>query len=107
MSLGRQTDRFHDLVSERLPLGIPQREQVADEAEAVQDVGYLPYDRHPEPDRLAGLFGHHLELDHALADALTSGALLVAPVPDRVRHYKDVRDDINYRPDGRTTARAG
>src|SRR5437879_5810453 len=65
----RHADRRHDLVRERLPLGIPQWKQVADVADCrVHEVGELTDERHPKADWLAGCLGDHLELQRGFSD---------------------------------------
>src|SRR5580700_8843010 len=64
---GRDDDRLDDHVGDGLPLGGPQREQVADEADdAVNEVADVADERHQRSDRLPGLLAHELEVQHLL-----------------------------------------
>src|SRR5690606_16045290 len=64
----------HDLVSQSLPLSVPQRHQVTDVADhAVDHVAEVAQERVAETDRLTGLLADGLDLDHLLAERLTGG----------------------------------
>src|SRR5882757_1429747 len=80
----RYADGLQELVGDRLPFRVPQREQVTDVADgAVDGVGDLPHDRHAEADRLSRRLTDDLELQDRLADARPGLALPQAVIPDR------------------------
>src|SRR5882757_6914208 len=81
----RYADGLQELVCDRLPLRVPQREQETDVADdEVDAMGDLPHDRHAEADRLSRRLADDLELHDGLADAGSGVALPQAVIPDRV-----------------------
>src|SRR5215469_11590313 len=79
----RHDDGPDDLVGERLPLRIPQREQEADIADdGVDDVADVAHEGHQRADRLAGLLADEPQMQHLLAKRLARDAALVPPVVD-------------------------
>src|SRR6266516_4594711 len=94
---GRDDHGPHDLVGQGLPLGVPEREEVADVADdAVHEVADVPDERVQRADRLAGLLADQLDVQHPLAEGLALAALDPA-IPDRVaeRTYgqQEVQED--------------
>src|SRR5580704_3403651 len=82
-SSGRDDDSLDDLVGDRLPLGVPEREQVPDVADdAVDDVADVADERHQHADGLAGLLADQAQVQHLLAEGLPGGAGLVPAVID-------------------------
>src|ERR1700733_2947020 len=72
-----------DLVRERLPLRVPQREQVPDVADdPVDDVAQVAHERHARADRLAGVDRDELDVGDLLAETLAGGAAVVPAVVD-------------------------
>src|SRR5947209_17306880 len=81
----RQAHRRQHFVSQRLPLGIPEREQVADgEDGRIDRVCDRPQHRQAEPDWLPGVLADDPEPQQRLADAGSGGSLAVAEIPDEV-----------------------
>lgn len=81
---GLDDDRVHDLVGEGLVLGVPEGGEVPDVAgQGVEDVGERADEGAAEPEDLTVLLPNYPDVQHALADGLPGGALLVeVPEPD-------------------------
>src|SRR5215472_15548797 len=76
-------DGADDLVGDRLPLGVPQREEEADVADdGVDEVADVAYEGHQRADRLAALIADEPEMQDLLTQGLAGGAGLVPPVVD-------------------------
>src|ERR1017187_2295317 len=97
----RDDDRAQDLVSEGLPLGIPERPQVADVAgNPVQDVHDVTGEGHPPADRLAGGLADELDVQCLLAPGLPGPASQNPAVVDT-----DAERDDNAQPDNHARPR--
>src|SRR5204863_4567299 len=79
-----QDDGAHDLVRQRLPLVVPQREQPADVADdAVDDVGDVAHERQEHAGGLTGGLLDQLRSGDAAADGVTGRAAAVPAVVNR------------------------
>src|SRR4051812_15358563 len=85
-------DRVHDLVGERLTLGVPDRPQEAEVAgDRVDDVQEVAADRQAGPDHLPVGLAQQPGLQDLLADRLT-GPALANQVPDGEGEAGDVAE---------------
>src|SRR5215469_8257931 len=76
-------DGADDLVGDRLPLGVPQREEEADVADdGVDEVADVAYQGHEHADRLAGLLADQPQVQRPLAERLAGCAGLIPAVVD-------------------------
>ena len=86
-------ERAHDLVRERLLLGVPDRPEVAEVAEeAVHDVRQLADERQAGTDRLLRALTDELDADDGLAEGVAGAALPDAPVVDVEREVQEGAD---------------
>ena len=95
----RDDDRRHDLVGEGLSLGVPVGPQVADEADAVQDVRDVANERVARTDRLSGGLTDQLEPDDPLAQGLSGLAGEHDPVEHPVADGGHDRGQIGQEPE--------
>src|ERR1700759_47461 len=93
--------RADDLVGQRLPFGVPQREQKAYVADdRVDKVTQVPQEGHAAADRPAGLLVDQPDVGGRLAQALAGGTRRVPAVVADPAQRGQVEDE----PDGRTRA---